>query len=107
MGYDFFGYHRKTDDKWLFTTECMYAYQPVFKECFGKDISEFNGRVTKKKVEEFKIGLDKFKSNKAYNRDDRQFVGYLSNITYENLCNKLSELLELMENKEVCYLSIM
>ena len=106
MGYDFLGYHRKTDEEWVFTTECMYAYQPVFKECFGKDITEFNGRVTRKKIEEFKIGLDKFKSNKDYNRDYRQSVGYIANITYENLCIKLSELLELMENKKVCYLII-
>lgn len=106
MGYDFMGYHRKTDEEWVFTTECMYAYQPVFKECFGKDITEFSGRVTKKKIEEFKIGLEKFKSNPNNNRDYRQSVGYVANITYENLCNKLSELLKLMENKTVCYLHI-
>lgn len=106
MGYDFFGYYRRTDDNWVFTTECMYAYGPVFKKCFGKDIMEFNGVVTKEKVEEFKVGLEKFKSNKDYNRDDRQAPGYISNITYEDLCNKLSELLELMENKKVCYLRI-
>lgn len=106
MGYDFYGYHRKTDEEWLFTTECMYAYQPVFRECFGKDIKEFNGRVTKKKIEEFKTGLEKLKSNKDNNRDERQFAGYISNITYDKLCDKLSELLELMESKKVCYLSI-
>lgn len=106
MGYGFIGKHRKTDEESIFYEECMYAYQPVFRECFGKEISEFSGRVTKKKIEEFKIGLDKFKADESNNRDYRQSVGYLSNITYKKLCDRLSELLELMENKQVCYLSI-
>ena len=106
MGYGFIGYHRATDNKASFYTECMYAYQPVFRECFGKEISEFSGRVTKKKIEEFKIGLERFKSNPNNNRDNSQFIGYLSNITYDKLCDKLSELLELMGKKEVCYLNI-
>lgn len=106
MGYGFIGYHRKTDDESIFYEECMYAYQPVFRECFGKEITEFSGRVTKKKIEEFEIGLKKFKSNKNNNRDNKQFAGYLSNITYDKLCDKLSELLELMKDKKVCYLSI-
>lgn len=106
MGYDFYGYHRKTDEKWLFTTECMYAYQPVFRECFGKDIKEFNGRVTKAKIAEFEVGLNNFINNESCNRDYRQMRGYVSNITYEELCNKLKELLELMKEKKVCYLEI-
>ena len=106
MGYGFSGRHRATDDKCVFYTECMYAYEPVFKECFGKEISKFSGRVSKKKIEEFKVGLEKFKSNQANNRDYRQFAGDLSNITYEKLCEELSELLRLMESKEVCYLNI-
>lgn len=106
MGYGFIGYHRKTDDESIFYEECMYAYQSVFRECFGKEITEFSGRVTKKKIEEFEVGLEKFKSNKNNNRDNKQFAGYLSNITYDKLCDKLSELLELMKDKKVCYLSI-
>lgn len=106
MGYSFIGYHRATDDESLFYAECMYAYQPVFKQCFGKEISKFSGRVTKKKIEEFKIGLENFKLNKNNNQDYRQFPGDLSNITYNKLCDRLSELLELMESKQVCYLSI-
>lgn len=106
MGYGFIGKHRKTDEESIFYEECMYAYQPVFRACFGKEITEFNGRVTKKKIEEFRIGLERFKSNPNNNRDYRQSIGYLSNITYDKLCNKLSELLELMENKQVGYLII-
>ncbi len=106
MGYDFFGYHRKTDEDWIFTTECMYAYQPIFRECFGKEITEFNGRVTKTKIEDFENGLEKFINNPNYNRDYRMCPGYLSNITYEHLCEKLQELLQLMKNKEIGYLSI-
>ncbi len=106
MGYGFIGQHRKTDDESIFYEECMYAYEPVFKECFGKEISDFSGRVTKKKIKEFEIGLEKFKSRKDNNRDYKQIPGYLSNITYDKLCNRLSELLELMKSKEVCYLII-
>lgn len=106
MGYDFIGYHRKTDAKSIFWTHCMYAYEPVFKQCFGREISTFSGRVTKKKIEEFKIGLENFKLSQNNNRDYRQFPADLSNITYKQLCEDLSKLLELMENKEVCYLSI-
>ena len=106
MGYDIIGYHRKTDEESIFHEMCMYAYEPVFKRCFGKDISAFNGRVTKQKIEEFKIGLSVFKSDKDNNRDHEQFPGYVSNISYDKLCIRLSELLELMENKQVCYLSI-
>ena len=106
MGYDFFGYHRATDDKSLFYATCMYAYEPVFKQCFGKEISKFSGRVTKKNIEEFKIGLERFKSSRNNNRDSSQFVGDISNTTYDKLCKELSELLKLMESKEVCYLSI-
>lgn len=106
MGYGFIGKHRKTDEESIFYEECMYAYQSVFRECFGKEITEFSGRVTKKKIEEFRIGLERFKSNPNNNRDYRQSIGYLSNITYDKLCDKLSELLELMENKQIGYLII-
>lgn len=106
MGYGFIGQHRKTDEENIFYEECMYAYQPVFRECFGKEITEFSGRVTKKKIEEFRVGLERFKSNPNNNRDYRQAIGYLSNITYDKLCDRLSELLRLMESKEVCYLHI-
>ena len=106
MGYGFSGKHRKTDEECIFYEECMYAYQPVFRECFGKEISEFSGRVTKKKIEEFRVGLERFKSNPNNNRDYRRFPGNLSNISYDRLCDELSELLRLMENKQVGYLSI-
>ena len=105
MGYGFSGRHRK-HGKTIFYEECMYAYQPVFRKCFGKEITEFSGRVTKKKIEEFEIGLERFKSNKNNNRDYAQIRGYVSNITYNKLCDSLFELLELMKDKKVCYLSI-
>ena len=108
MGYSIIGRHRKTDDSSIFYEECMYAYMQVFKKCFGRDLSEFSGRVTKKKIEEFKIGLYKFKSDKSNNIDNRYMLGdaNLSNISYDKLCDRLSELLELMENKQICYLHI-
>ncbi len=106
MGYDFYGYHRKKDNDIIFHEGCMYAYQPVFKECFGREICDFSGVVTKKTVEEFRIGLEKFKSAGNNNLDRYQMPGYLGNITYEKLSDRLSELLYLMESKQVRYLSI-
>ena len=106
MGYSFGGYHRKTDEVCIFYEECMYTYEPIFKKCFGKNITEFSGRVTKEKIKEFEIGLEKFKSNKECNIDYLQYTGNLSNIVYDKLCIRLSELLHLMKTKEVCYLLI-
>ena len=105
MGYGFIGSYRK-DSETIFYEECMYAYQPVFRKCFGKEITEFSGRVTKKKIEEFEAGLENFKSNQCNNIDSKQIKYYLSNITYDKLCDRLSELLELMKDKQVCYLHI-
>jgi hypothetical protein len=107
MGYSFSGRHRTTDDESIFYTECMYAYEPVFKQCFGKEISKFSGRVTIQKIKEFEIGLEKFKSNKNnLNSLIEEFPQNLSNITHDKLCEDLSELLRLMKNKKVCYLHI-
>ena len=107
MGYDFYGKHRKTDDEYIFTTECMYAYQPIFKECFSKDIKEFNGRVTKRKVEEFKLGVDKLSENPdRYNLNHKQMMGYLGNKDYAKLVEELYELYSLMKSKDVGYLEI-
>lgn len=106
MGYSFIGKHRKTDDESVFYEECAYAYALGFKRCFGKWIHEFSGRVTKKTIEAFKFGLDNFKATKDNNRDDSFSPFDLSSITYDKLCDRLSELLQLMEDKKVCYLII-
>lgn len=108
MGYDIIGYHRKTDDESIFHIGCMYAYEPIFKECFGKNITTFNGRVTKAKIIEFEKGVEEFikNPNHHYNLDNRRFIGYLSNNTYANLCNDFQKLLHLMKCKEIGYLSI-
>ena len=82
MGYGFIGYHRATDDGSLFYTECIYAYEPVFKQCFGKEISKFSGRVTKKKIDEFKIGLEKFTDNYVATADINEAEGVLVRMDY-------------------------
>ena len=105
IGYGFIGSSTPNGET-IFYEECMYAYQPVFKECFGKDISEFSGNVTQKTIEEFERGLQKFKLNRCNSKDHKQIPGYLSNITYDKLCDRLLELLTLMKEKEVCYLII-
>lgn len=107
MGYGFIGYHRKTDEKSIFYTSCMYAYQPIFRECFGKEITEFSGRVTKAKIEEFENGVIKLEGhpeNREY--DKKQMRGYIDNITFDELISDFHKLIELMKDKKVCYLSI-
>lgn len=107
MGYGFLGYHRKTDDKSVFYTSCMYSYQPVFKECFGKEVTEFRGRVTKQKITDFELGVDKLESNaEKFNQDHKQMRGYIDNITFDELISDFRKMIELMKNKEIGYLSI-
>lgn len=107
MGYGFSGRHRKTDEKCMFYTSCMYSYQPIFRECFGKEITEFDGRVTKQKILEFEIGLENLKNHpERLKQDNQQMRGYIDNITFDKLILDLYELLGLMKNKEVGYLSI-
>lgn len=107
MGYGFIGMHRKTDEETVFYTSCMYSYQGLFRECFGKEITEFNGRVTKQKISEFEIGLENLKNRPESRKQDfKQMRGYIDNTTFDELLSDLYKLLELMKNKEVGYLSI-
>lgn len=107
MGYGFLGKHRKVDADTVFYTSCMYQYQPIFRECFGKEITEFSGRVTKKKILDFEIGLNNLKKHpEGRNQDNRQMVGYVDNIKFDDLITDLYKLLKLMKNKKVGYLSI-
>ena len=107
MGYGFIGSHRKTDEDSVFYTSCMYSYQGIFRECFGKEITEFSGRVTKQKISEFENGLKNLKNHpESRKQDTQQMRGYIDNITFDELISDLYRLLELMKNKEVGYLSI-
>jgi hypothetical protein len=107
MGYDIYGYHRKTDNDYRMTIQCQYAYQPVFKDCFGKDIKEFNGRVTKAKLSEFETGVMKFiNTPERFNLDNQMYQGNLANNKYSSLCRELLELVDVMKIKEVRYLNI-
>lgn len=107
MGYGFIGKHRKTDTESIFYTSCMYQYQPVFRECFGKEITEFSGRVTKQKISEFENGLKKLECHpESKKMDTRQMRGYIDNISFDNLISDFYKLLTLMKTKEVGYLSI-
>ncbi len=107
MGYGFIGQHRKADEDSVFYTSCMYSYQPIFRECFGKEITEFKGRVTKQKILEFEKGLKNLKNHpEGQKQDTQQMRGYIDNITFDKLISNLYALLEKMKNKEVGYLLI-
>lgn len=107
MGYDFIGQHRKTDEDNIFYTSCMYSYQPIFKECFKKEIAEFSGRVTKQKILEFEDGLKRLKSHpEAQKQNNKIMYGYIDNILFDDLIVDLYKLLELMKDKKVGYLLI-
>lgn len=107
MGYGFIGMHKATNNETVFYTSCMYSYQGIFRECFGKEITEFNGRVTKQKISEFENCLENLKNHpEGREQDFQQMRGYIDNITFDELISDLYKLLELMKNKEVGYLSI-
>ncbi|MOA17993.1 hypothetical protein D3C78_1382780 [compost metagenome] len=107
MGYDILGYNKKSDENSKIHIQCQYTYQSVFKSCFGKDILYFNGRVTKNQIKEFEDGVLLFQKHpEHFNLDDKMYVGNLANNSYKNLSDELFDLLELMKNNEVRYLSI-
>ncbi|EGT3606784.1 hypothetical protein ACSW9O_15360 (plasmid) [Clostridium perfringens] len=105
MGYDFYAYHRLKDEEYLFTTACMYAYEPIFKKCANNErgINYFHGRVTKKKINEFKEFIDRLEADNSNNLDCRQMRGYMGNITYEKLINDFKKIYELMKSGECKY----
>ncbi|WP_036653765.1 hypothetical protein [Paenibacillus pini] len=113
-------FHKECEKKWamglsdknskrmknhIFYTSCMYAYQPIFRECFGKEITKFEGRVTMREIEEFRNGISKF-ADKKYSLDHKRMAGYIDNISHDQLVNDLNKLCDLMESKEVRYLFI-
>lgn len=107
MGYWFFGYEEKESEENVFYGSCMYAYQPIFRECFGREITDFSGDVTEETVTNFEYGIKRLEQEpQKYNLDSRQMMGYLDNITFEELIKKLKELLNLMKCGKVHYLSI-
>lgn len=108
MGYDFFAKYKKDDD-YIFTTQCMYQYEPIFKEILNNNqgIYYFNGRVTKKKIQDFRKFIDEFKNNEAsYNLDYKQFQGYVGNITYCKLIQDFEKIYDLMSIGKCKYFSI-
>lgn len=106
MGYNIIGLKKKDDDESVVSIMCNYAYQPVFKKCFGKDICEFYGRVTKDKIVAFENGVNNFIYNNSSYMEASLYAGCISNCTYENLCKELQVLVENMKNKNVKYLII-
>lgn len=106
MGYGFCCSKRKDTDS-IFYSSCMYAYQEIFKECFGREISKFSGKVTNVKSAEFRSGVDKFANNpKLYNVDYKQMRGYIDNCKYEDLVKDLYTICDMMDSKEIGYLNI-
>lgn len=107
MGYGFIGYKEKESEESLFYTSCMYVYQPVFRECFGREISDFSGEVTEETIRCFESGIERLKEEPSkYNMNHRQMAGYVDNVTLDALISNLEELLELMKCGKAHYLSI-
>lgn len=107
MGYGFIGYEEKESEESLFYTSCMYAYQPIFRECFGKEITDFCGEVTDETIRCFELGIKRLKQEpQKYNLDSRQMIGYIDNITFDVLIKNFEELIGLMKRNKVRYLYI-
>lgn len=107
MGYGFCCSKRKDEDT-VFYTSCMYAYESVFKECFGREVTSFNGRVTNAKALEFRQGVDNLANDpQRYNSDSQQMMGYIDNCSYTKLVQDLYTICDMIDRKEIKYLSIM
>ncbi len=111
MGYGILGYKTKNDamadelDLDKFYMECQYGYQLLFREILGDgDILKYNVVVTTKTINGFKKLVSELKSKTD---SDITFLrGTLSNNLIEDVTREFEELIEMLENKEIGYLSI-
>lgn len=110
MGYNIIGDFSKKNifekDDNLISIQCQYAYQPYFREAFGCEITDWEGKLLQKDIPEFIEGLDKFINMLEDGLNVPMYRGYLGNISEDNLIKELTKLKNLVKNKKVRYLII-
>lgn len=110
MGYGIVGGYSKKEmyenDNIKINIQCQYAYQQYFREAFGCEITEWNGRLCKKDVNKFIKGIDNFINILKSGINVRMYPGYLGNINPNKFIEELQKLKALVNNRQIRYLSI-
>ena len=110
MGYDIVsGKSMKSMDNYdnvLSHISCQYAYQQYFREAFGREITDWKGRLYKKDIPEFINGIDNFINILRKGISVPIYRGNLSNTSQENLIKEMERLKELINNGEIGYMRI-
>jgi hypothetical protein len=113
MGYDLVGktslkdYEEKGyDGSVLIHVQCPYAWQEKFRSAIGCEITDFNGRLTKKNYMNFVNALDNIIKMIKSGESVVQWRGNLSNCTNEQLLKDLLELRQGVINRSIKYISI-
>jgi hypothetical protein len=109
MGYDIISAKSKKDiehDNELSHIVCQYAYQLVFKIAFGRDILEWNGRLTKKNKSELIHGIDKLILMLNDDLGVPVYPGNISNCSQMKLKKDFEELKDLVAAGKIGYIKI-
>lgn len=107
MGYDIITAKTKKDIdnyKRLSHIQCQYAYQGIFKKAFGREILEWNGRLTAKNKDEFLKGIDNLLRVLDEDLDIPMYLGNISNRSQEGLKKDFEELKELIIAGKIGYI---
>lgn len=110
MGYDIIS--SKTKKEWfergsLHHIQCQYAYQEIFQEVLGYDISRLSGRLLKRNVFNYTAELDKIINKlRSDNTNVPMFTGNLSNCDKGRLANEFEELKKLIADGKIGYIDI-
>lgn len=107
MGYDIVGYRRKTDDESISHIQCLYQWQPKFKEALGgvDIIDSLKGRITNSNRDRLIEDINKIIEMIESQPEMVQLVGCIANKHNDLLVNEFKHLRECIQNKVVGYIS--
>jgi hypothetical protein len=111
MGYDIVSAKTKKEkelsyDNVLSHIQCQYGYQEYFRQAFGCEITDWNGRLKKKDIPKFIEGIDIFINLLQGNINVTRYVGNISNCSSDRLIKEMKELKELIKEGKIGYMSI-
>lgn len=111
MGYDIVsGKSQKSMDEdynnVLSHIQCQYAYQEHFRNAFGKEITDWHGRLLKKDRNKFIHGIDNFIAILNTDIKVSAWQGNLSNCSKDTLIRDFKVLKELILEGRIGYMEI-
>jgi hypothetical protein len=109
MGYDIISAKSKKEmdqGNILSHIQCQYAYQPIFRQAFDRDISEWNGRLTKKRRGELLRGIDNLTLILESGVNIPMHTGNISNCSPGRLKKEVEELKGLIRDGKIGYIRI-